>query len=366
VVPRADPSQLAWRAPGARGLAESLAAEGYHTVGFFGPNADALRAEYTESFSEEGQGGTAALARWLAAGPPEPFLAVVHDVDLQFVSHAEDLAQIPGAAADITALRRPREQDAAALSIGEVVRILAPVLGPQAAAARVQADYDAAVTAWDRDLAAVLAALEATGLAARTVVVLTSPHGHHLGEHQRFVHGTLHEPDLHVPLVWADGSFPGGGRRDPDEVLLLDLAPTLLARVQAPPDPASDGRSLLGLLQLGSPGWEPRHSFALNNRRDMALRAWPAKLVRFEPGRKDPGAPPVGHLCFDLQEDPGEDRPDPEACGPALGEELTAFHAARIAQSDAQAPGADNPALVRKLREQGYWDQLAPEGEPGR
>ncbi|MFH1463525.1 MAG: sulfatase-like hydrolase/transferase [Pseudomonadota bacterium] len=367
VVPSADPSLLAWRAPESQGLVESLAIQGYHTVGFFGPNADALRSEYTESFTEEAQGGTAALARWLATGPPEPFLAVVHDVDLQFVAHTGDLADIPGAAAGLAALRRPREQDSEALSIGELQRIVAPSLGPEAAEERLRAAYDAVVARWDHDLAAVLAALDGSTLGARTVVILTSPHGHHLGEHRRFVHGTLHEPDLHVPLIWADGSFPGHGRRVQDEVLLLDLAPTLLARVGAPPDAGSDGRSLLGLLQLGPPGWAPRHSFALNNRRDMALRAWPDKLVRFEPGRGDPQAPPVGHLCFDLADDPGEDHPDREACPTALLEELEAFHAARIAQSDAVAPAPDNPALVRKLREQGYWGQIAPEGsqKPG-
>lgn len=362
-APQADPSMLAWRALGAPSLPELLARQGYHTVGFLGPNAEPLRSEYTETFTELPDGDRSALARWLSASPPEPFLAVVHDVDLQFVARAEDLADVPGAAAGLTALHRPRE-DAGALSVGELQRILEPALGAAATEERVRAAYDAAVSRWDASLADVLATLGSTGLAERTVVVLASPHGHHLGEHHRFIHGTLHEPDLHVPLVWADGSDPGGGRRVPAEVLLLDLVPTILARIGAPPDPGGDGRSLLPLLGLAGGAWDPRHSFALNNRRDMALRAWPMKLVRFEPGRGRPGSPPVDHLLFDLHGDPGEDHPAAGATQPALVEELEAFRTARLAASDGAPLVRDNPALVRKLREQGYWGQLEPGGEP--
>jgi arylsulfatase len=164
------------------------------------------------------------------------------------------------------------------------------------------AQYDGEVAAVDAEVGRVMAALRASPVQDRTVVVLTSDHGESLGEHEYyFDHGEdLFDPCLHVPLVVT---VPGGppGRRSAVLASTLDLVPTLLdaVKVSYPPDLA--GRSLLPAVT----GGEERHEdrlFAQNDRKLTATFDRRFKLVATPEGE---GA---RFAFYDRQVDPGETR----------------------------------------------------------
>lgn len=107
--------------------------------------------------------------------------------------------------------------------------------------------YLASITFADEQVGRVLQALRQHGLAARTVVVLWSDHGWHLGEKGHWHKSTLWEVATRVPLLV---SIPGGrvGRTDVP-VSLVDLFPTLNELCELPPVEGLDGVSLVPLLE---------------------------------------------------------------------------------------------------------------------
>jgi arylsulfatase len=88
----------------------------------------------------------------------------------------------------------------------------------------------------DRNIATVLAEIDAAGLAERTIVVLTADHGDMDGAHQLHAKGAVaYREQNHVPLIVAHPAFPGG-RQCRALTSHLDLAPTLVALTGAAPD----------------------------------------------------------------------------------------------------------------------------------
>ncbi len=98
----------------------------------------------------------------------------------------------------------------------------------------VQAYY-ASISFMDAQVGRVVAALDRLGLAENTIIVFTSDHGYHMGEHGLWQKLSLFEGSARVPLLIV---APGAGRgtvvREP--VSHIDLYPTLtaLAGVRAP------------------------------------------------------------------------------------------------------------------------------------
>ncbi len=379
VLPRGDGSMLGWIGPDRRTFPGVLSLYGYHTVGFLGANAAVLAGEFGAAFDGTVQasgdntvpGVSANLVDWLAHEPPEPFLAVVHDIDLQFVATASDLASIPGAAERHRAMSGNR-QDREAIAMGELQRLLEPLLPRDEAHQRIEAAYDDTVARYDRSLGQVLAALDEAGLRQRTVIVLSSPHGHQLGEKGRFEHGSMTQPDLQVPLLWVDPSLPRSNQTVEPTVQGIDLAPSILARAGADPDVGMAGRSFLPLLALADGSYEPSDVFALNNPRDMALRSGDLTLIHFLGGRTRAQPRESAFLLYDLAVDPGQRKDlwqnNPPAEAQAMRTRLVAFREERLAESEAlasdePAPGQD--ALRQRLQRDGYWHHVEPErGEP--
>ena len=89
--------------------------------------------------------------------------------------------------------------------------------------------YDGEVAWADALVGRVVDALSRAGVLDNTVVIVTSDHGEHLGEHGRIDHiSTLYDPALHVPLVIRyPRAFAAGTRMD-NLVSLVDIAPTIL------------------------------------------------------------------------------------------------------------------------------------------
>ncbi len=139
----------------------------------------------------------------------------------------------------VAALHREREAGAAAVggmnSIGCTLR---EALEARALTCGMIAMIDDAV-------ARVLAALDGSGRAGRTVVAFTSDHGDHLGDHRLLLKGAeLYRELTHVPLIWADPDGPSGAREG-GIAQTIDIPATILERARVAPFDGMQGRSLL-------------------------------------------------------------------------------------------------------------------------
>ncbi len=120
------------------------------------------------------------------------------------------------------------------------------ILEDEAYAEDLRRAYAAATSYVDHQVGLVLEALEASGMADDTIVVVWSDHGFQLGEHHMWAKHTLFEQALRSPLM-----IRHPGLRDPGVVSgvvveTVDIFPTLLDLCGLPlPDASLDGRSLV-------------------------------------------------------------------------------------------------------------------------
>ena len=79
----------------------------------------------------------------------------------------------------------------------------------------------------DRHIGVVLDALEASGQSQNTIIIFTSDHGYHLGEHDFWAKVSLRDESSGVPLII---SMPGKKPAVCNSLVeLLDLYPTVAA-----------------------------------------------------------------------------------------------------------------------------------------
>jgi arylsulfatase A-like enzyme len=228
------------------------------------------------------------------------------------------------------------------------------------------AQYDGEIAAVDHEVGRVVAALQASAMGGRTVVVLTADHGESLGEHgYYFDHGEdLFDPCLRIPLVIVAPGAPGG-RRAPSLASTLDLMPTILdvAKVSYPPDLA--GVSLLPLVFGTGKGGAGR--LEAQNERDL--------VASFDARFKTVRTPVDGEARFalyDRERDPGETRdvgaalPDALRIGRREVElflERTDREWARtrpLVQGRPEGEGKMTAEACEKMKALGYVQQCAP------
>ena len=107
--------------------------------------------------------------------------------------------------------------------------------------------YLASISYADDLLGRVLDALERSGTAENTVVVLWSDHGLHLGEKEHWHKSTLWEAATRVPLIIAAPNYARGRCQIP--VSLVDIYPTLIELCGLSSIEQLDGESLVSMLK---------------------------------------------------------------------------------------------------------------------
>jgi iduronate 2-sulfatase len=109
--------------------------------------------------------------------------------------------------------------------------------------------YYASISFMDAQVGRVIDSLDHLGLAENTIIVFTSDHGYHMGEHGLWQKQSLFEGSARVPMLIVAPSTAGKGSVVKTPVSHLDLFPTLaeLAGIKAPAN--LQGQSLVPMLK---------------------------------------------------------------------------------------------------------------------
>jgi arylsulfatase A-like enzyme len=165
--------------------------------------------------------------------------------------------------------------------------------------------------------------LEETGQLDNTIVVFVGDNGLLQGEHGMVDKRTMHEPSIRIPMAVRYPGLTKTAKAIDQQVLTVDMAPSLLEMTGTPPLSNVDGRSWVALVKSGDSGWRKSWFYYYNyeaefpytpNVRGVRTEDW--KYIHYPHG--DGG--PDRHMAelYDLRHDPDEDRnliSDPSAAG---------------------------------------------------
>lgn len=168
--------------------------------------------------------------------------------------------------------------------------------------------YYAATSYMDAQLGRVLDALDQTGLAANTIVVLWGDHGWHLGDHGIWCKHTNYEQAARVPLIISAPGMTTAGSRSNALIETVDLYPTLAQLAGLPPRGKIDGQSFVNTLKDSKAAHRTwvTHVYPRGQRIGRAIRTDRYRLVEW----KVPGEPAekAELELYDYQADPEERR----------------------------------------------------------
>lgn len=243
--------------------------------------------------------GDAKVARWvaakLAAGPAAPFFLACGIFRPHLPWHVPQgfLERFPAAQLKLPTVFNGDLGDvpAAGVRMARPERDHARVIEHGQWRQAVQA-YLASVAFADAMVGRVLDALEASGRADNTIIVLWSDHGWHLGEKHHWRKFALWEEATRVVLmIAAPPGSPGlpdgapGGQVCARPVNLLDVYPTLLELAGLDPQPGLDGRSLVPLLRDPEQPWRP--TVTTHGRLNHAVRSEDYRYIRYADGTEE-------------------------------------------------------------------------------
>ncbi len=155
--------------------------------------------------------------------------------------------------------------------------------------------YLACTSFVDAQIGRLLAALEESGHAENTIVVLWGDHGYHLGEKGITGKNTLWDDSTRVPLIFAGpGVRPGQRCTQPAE--LLDIYPTLIELAGASKRDDLEGISLAPQLRDAAVK-RGRPAITSHNQGNHGIRSERWRYIRYADGSEE---------LYDMQADPNE------------------------------------------------------------
>ncbi len=159
--------------------------------------------------------------------------------------------------------------------------------------------YHACVSFIDAQFAVVFDQLKKQGLWDDTIIVLTSDHGYHLGDHFLWGKVTLFDIGAKVPFIVRVPGMTKAASRSEAMVELLDIYPTLseLAGLKAPAH--LQGTSLVPLLRDPSHKGSKEYAYSVVTRGNKLGYAVRNQKWRY-------GKWPDGEELYDLKKDPHE------------------------------------------------------------
>lgn len=158
--------------------------------------------------------------------------------------------------------------------------------------------YYATISFLDVQVGRVVDALDSLGLSDNTIIVFTSDHGYHMGEHDYFQKLTLFENSGRIPLIIYDPDYENGGSESDSFVEMIDFYPTLCELAQVTPPKYLAGESLVPI--LNDPKQKVRESILTQVYTDYTVRTKDYRFTRW--GEGGPGLEEL----YDLKKDPQE------------------------------------------------------------
>ena len=116
-------------------------------------------------------------------------------------------------------------------------------------AQEIKEAYYATISFVDTQVGRILDQLEANGLDKNTIVIFTSDHGYHLGEHGHWQKQTLFENATRIPLIISAPNSENKGEKSMSPVELIDLYPTLMDLTNISIPQHVVGKSLVPLIK---------------------------------------------------------------------------------------------------------------------
>ena len=178
--------------------------------------------------------------------------------------------------------------------------------------ARMVRAYWGTILSVDDSVGRLVETLRRRGELDDTLIIFMGDNGLLEGEHGMVDKRTMHEASIRIPMVMRFPKLtPTGPRRVTEQVLTLDLAPTIVEAAGADAMDNVQGRSMVKLLTTGDPEWRTSWFYHYNyekqfpytpNVRGIRTDRW--KLVRYPHG--DGTADRHKAELYDLLADPME------------------------------------------------------------
>jgi arylsulfatase A-like enzyme len=116
--------------------------------------------------------------------------------------------------------------------------------------------YLASISFADAMVGRLIRALDDSGRADQTIIVLWADHGFHLGEKDTWGKMTLWDETTHVPFIIVAPGVTTPGSRSDEAVSTLSIFPTLVELAGLPRPDFVDGTSLVPLLRKPDMSWD--------------------------------------------------------------------------------------------------------------
>jgi iduronate 2-sulfatase len=172
------------------------------------------------------------------------------------------------------------------------------ILKPALARQLIQGYY-ACVSYTDAQIGKILDALEASGKADNTIIILWGDHGWNLGEHTMWCKHSCFEVSLHAPLIISSPQFKGGQRASA-LTEFIDIYPTLCELTNLPQPSHLDGKSVVPLMRNPAAPW-PQMAISRYKNGD-SIRTDTYRFTQYS----DSDGHAISQMLYDHNNDPHE------------------------------------------------------------